>query len=162
MLVFLDTEFTDFMRPDLISIGLVAEDGREFYGERNDYQQEDCSDFVREEVLPLLRRFPDARFSEVKLSFRVREWLTSLGPFTLACDSLYDRDLLINLLEEMPPNLEGWLNLNDYMSTPYRQAESAFHSQGWPWHHALYDAQAMRAGWLAETAHSVATPEANT
>ncbi len=43
MLVFLDTEFTQFHRPDLISIGLVAEDGREFYAERTDYNQDDCS-----------------------------------------------------------------------------------------------------------------------
>lgn len=154
MLVFLDTEFTDFVQMDLISVGLVTEDGREFYGERNDYQQEDCSDFVREAVLPLLLRFPDARFSEVKLSFRLREWLASLGPFTLACDSLYDRDLLIDLLVDMPTNFEGWLNLNDYMSEAYRQAEAAFHDQGRPWHHALYDAQAMLAGWLAATSRN--------
>jgi len=31
MLVFFDTEFTDFVQIDLISIGLVTEDGREFY-----------------------------------------------------------------------------------------------------------------------------------
>jgi len=48
MLVFLDTEFTDFVRPDLISIALVAEDGREFYAERTDYHRDACSDFVRE------------------------------------------------------------------------------------------------------------------
>lgn len=47
MLVFLDTEFTAFVRPDLISIALVAEDGREFYAERTDYYREDCSDFVK-------------------------------------------------------------------------------------------------------------------
>jgi hypothetical protein len=56
MLVFLDTEFTDFVRPELISIALVAEDGREFYAERTDYRHDDCSDFVRETVLPLLGR----------------------------------------------------------------------------------------------------------
>lgn len=28
MLVFLDTEFTDFARPELISLALVAEDGQ--------------------------------------------------------------------------------------------------------------------------------------
>ena len=36
MLVFLDTEFTKFNSPDLISLALVAEDGREFYAERTD------------------------------------------------------------------------------------------------------------------------------
>lgn len=38
MLIFLDTEFTDFARPDLISLALVSEDGREFYAERIDYR----------------------------------------------------------------------------------------------------------------------------
>ena len=63
MLDFLDTEFTDFVRPDLISIALVSEDGREFYAERTDYREDDCSDFVRETVLPLLGGVPDAAFS---------------------------------------------------------------------------------------------------
>jgi len=60
MLVFLDTEFTDFVRPDLISLALVSEDGREFYAERTDYYTTRCSDFVKETVLPLLGRVPDA------------------------------------------------------------------------------------------------------
>ena len=36
----LDTEFTDFVRPGLISIALVAENGREFYAERTDYHRD--------------------------------------------------------------------------------------------------------------------------
>jgi len=60
MLVFLDTEFTQFAAPDLISIALVAEDGREFYGERSDYNRESCSAFVVETVVPLLGRVPGA------------------------------------------------------------------------------------------------------
>ena len=45
MLVFLDTEFTDFIRPDLISIALLSEDGQEFYAERTNYCHADCSDY---------------------------------------------------------------------------------------------------------------------
>ena len=51
MLVFLDTEFTKFNRPDLISIALVSEDGREFYAERTDYRRDECTAFVCETVL---------------------------------------------------------------------------------------------------------------
>lgn len=54
MLIFIDTEFTDFVQIDLISIALVTEDGREFYAERNDYRREDCIDFVRAAVVPML------------------------------------------------------------------------------------------------------------
>lgn len=59
-MVFFDTEFTH-LKPiidesSLISIGLVTEDGkRSFYAEINDsYSLEDCSDFVKQIVLPLL------------------------------------------------------------------------------------------------------------
>jgi hypothetical protein len=50
MLVFLDTEFSDFTRPDLISLALVAEDGREFYAERTDYTATRCTEFVQNGV----------------------------------------------------------------------------------------------------------------
>ena len=50
----------DFARPDLISIALVAEDDREFYAERDDYCDADCSDFARQTVQPLLGRVPGA------------------------------------------------------------------------------------------------------
>lgn len=53
MLVFVDSEFTDFVQMDLISIALVAEDGGAFYAERTDYRRDDCSDFVRAAVLPM-------------------------------------------------------------------------------------------------------------
>ena len=46
MLVFIDTEFTDFVQIDLISIALVSDDGREFYAERTDYCRDDCNDFL--------------------------------------------------------------------------------------------------------------------
>ncbi len=36
MRVFVDCEFTDFIECELISLALVADDGREFYGERSD------------------------------------------------------------------------------------------------------------------------------
>nr|WP_181375057.1 hypothetical protein [Polaromonas sp. W10N] len=67
MLVFLNTEFTDFARPDLISIALVSEDGQEFYAERDDYCHADCSDFVRETVQSLLGRVPGAACSRSEL-----------------------------------------------------------------------------------------------
>ncbi|WP_426356268.1 hypothetical protein ACP26O_00100 [Burkholderia sp. R-40] len=52
MRIFVDTEFTDFIDCDLISIALVAEDGHEFYAERTDFDHHACSAFVREAILP--------------------------------------------------------------------------------------------------------------
>jgi hypothetical protein len=54
MRLFVDTEFTDFINCDLISIALAADDGREFYGERSDYDDASCTAFVREAVIAQL------------------------------------------------------------------------------------------------------------
>lgn len=65
--VYVDTEFTDFLDCELISIGLVADDGREFYGERSDFEQSSCSEFVRAAVLPQLGQYPDRVFTRDSL-----------------------------------------------------------------------------------------------
>lgn len=56
MRLFFDCEFTQLSSAaKLISLALVAENGREFYVELQDtWQAEDCSDFVKEIVLPQL------------------------------------------------------------------------------------------------------------
>lgn len=56
MRLFLDCEFTQLTAAaKLISLALVAEDGREFYVELLDtWQIEDCSNFVVDVVLPQL------------------------------------------------------------------------------------------------------------
>lgn len=58
--VFLDTEFTEFEQPKLISIALVTEDNqRSFYAELTaTYTVDDCSEFVVVVVLPLLDAKP--------------------------------------------------------------------------------------------------------
>lgn len=59
MLIFIDTEFTDFKSAELISLGLVTEDCRhEFYAELP-INQARCSDFVLRNVLLQLRKVPD-------------------------------------------------------------------------------------------------------
>ena len=91
MLTFLDTEFTKFNRPDLISIAMVSEDGREFYAERTDYRRDECTAFVCETVLPLLGRVPGAACSRPELTSRVRKWFEALPePAIIVFD--YERD----------------------------------------------------------------------
>lgn len=54
---FFDTEFIERGREfplTLISIGLVGEDGLEFYGESSEFNADDCNPWVRENVLPHL------------------------------------------------------------------------------------------------------------
>lgn len=56
MRLFLDCEFTQLsQQAKLISLALVAENGREFYVEVVDaWREVDCSDFVKQIVLPQL------------------------------------------------------------------------------------------------------------
>ena len=116
MLVFLDTEFTDFAKHGLISLALVAEDGREFYAERADYRREDCSDFVRQEVLPVLGRVPGAACTQAELTERLRTWFERLPePATLVFDFEGDWLLLADAWlgeshRQAPPNVGGKLH----------------------------------------------------
>lgn len=72
MRVFLDTEFTGLSSdPRLLSIGLVAENGAEFYIELTDgWSEENCSAWVREHVIPLLGK--GARCTRREVGRRIR------------------------------------------------------------------------------------------
>lgn len=52
MKVFFDTEFTGLHKDTtLISIGLVAENGKQFYAEFTDFDESQCNDWIEENVL---------------------------------------------------------------------------------------------------------------
>lgn len=58
MRYFYDTEFIeDGKTIDLISIGIVAEDGREYYAQNHDCRYDDASDWVWRNVYPHLHHF---------------------------------------------------------------------------------------------------------
>lgn len=153
MLVFCDTEFTDFLDFELISIGLVSEDGRhELYLEVQAIDRQKCNAFVQAAVLPQLGQVTDAVVGKDKLADRLREWFSAL-PYEvmLACDSPHDRDQLSDVLDgEWPANIAGWLTLQPAAAQPiFNEAVTQYHAAGHPWHHALHDAHALRAGWQA-------------
>lgn len=155
MLIFLDTEFTDFMDCDLISIGMVSQDGRHvFYAERSDYRKDWESNFVRTEVLPHLGRHPASVCTGDELTRRLWIWFGTLPrQVQIACDSTRDQVLLWKALDQsLPRNLDktrfDLASLID--TTVFHQAVCQYHAQGdRPWHHALHDAHAHRAGWMA-------------
>jgi hypothetical protein len=156
MLLFLDTEFTTFLDPEmeLLSIGLVSEDGQhQFYGERSDVPEERCSDFVREAVLPLMERKPPVACDWATLRDRLRAFIDQLPELaTVACDSWFDFDLMRWLLGETWPERLGptRLDLGPWtMTGVFAEGQAAFHESGFPYHHALNDARGLRAGYLA-------------
>lgn len=156
MLVFLDTEFTDFTSPDLISLALVAEDGREFYAELDDYQRGNCNDFVRKNVVPLLNRVPGATCNRAELTRRLRAWFDSLPEkTTIIYDFAGDWQLLSKAMfsqQQLPPiNFGEPLHLDSHTITHpvFEQALNFTYTQDWPPHHALADARALMAGYRA-------------
>lgn len=155
VLIFLDTEYTDEHRRELVSIGMVSEDGQHsIYLECADYSPELCSKFMRRHVMPHLGRERSRICTQSQLAQRLRDWFRTLPrSVQLASDSTIDRDLLLNVMGGVNP---GNVNSARYDLRPlidttvFHRAVEQYHQQSdHPWHHALHDARAHRAGWLA-------------
>lgn len=117
MLVFLDTEFTNFHRPNLLSIGMVSLAGAEFYCEL-DIESLDgrlllvgASEFVRgPDVLGQWGKVPGATCSAQEMGGRAGQWLLDQAdlseaagathPLVIASDYDGDFELLQRVLQE--------------------------------------------------------------
>lgn len=155
MFLFLDTEFTGFHQPELISIGLVSECGRhEFYAERNDFDLAKCNDFVRSTVLPKLEKAE--AMDQAKLTDTLLAWLDRLraldaGEMVLV---LYDFNTDFELLAHalggvLPVWLEGTNVANEVNSITWARDDLEGAANA---HHALHDARELRVDWLATRA----------
>ena len=167
-LVFLDTEFTQIQRPDLISVGLVGERGHEFYAELTDFPYDRCSEFVRAEILPLFGRVAGASCSKSEPASRLREWFDPLGePAVVIFDYDGDWELLKLAFRFDGGNVPASIDTTVYLSgrivthPTYQDAFNRSLSEAWPRHHALADACGIRAGYYAwDTANKDALDEA--
>lgn len=135
--LYLDTEFTS-LNPftyGLVSLALVAADGRELYFELLDgWQTDECSEFVREVVLPQLD-LPRYGLTTLQAQAALASFLKEVGQGEILSDALkWDWPLLVQLLgksglpegivcSDIPGDLE--LSLED------------------PPHHALHDARLL-------------------
>lgn len=143
--VFIDTEFTDFIDTHLISIGMAAESGKEFYAEVP-YPDKSCSAFVREAVIPLLGRIPDAFCMAEDLYAKMIAWLKFVRRGTedieICFDYQTDWDLFADVLDyRIPP----WCHARRIRESIDELLRYEFHKKNdLPEHHALYDAMANR------------------
>jgi hypothetical protein len=143
--VFLDTEFTDFIDPHLISMGMAAESGEKFYAEVP-YPDKECSAFVREAVIPLLGRLPNAACSLDDLGTKIIAWLETIKPVDeevqICVDYQTDWDLFVDVLDyRVPP----WCRQRMIAQNISEDLCYEFHKKNkLPEHHALYDALANR------------------
>lgn len=151
MRIFLDTEFTDFIDCELISIGAVDENGREFYAEVTDFRRDACSSFVHEVVIPLLGQYP-ASYVNTKQQV-AEEFYQWLQPYResgciISVDYHTDWDLTLDLLS-MVSNADInfvrgqmiWTDLDQ------QRIEQYWTETGLPQHMALYDARGNRIGY---------------
>jgi len=145
MLIFIDTEFTNFPNPgtcELISIGLAVDTKQTFYGERSDFNRAYCSDFVNTVVISQLGKRPECVYTAAELAVAVRDWLNQFRGeecVYIAYDYILDKELLWELLGGDVPD---WLQAKDVW---HQIDEFAFETHmrdlfdGYQ-HHALNDA----------------------
>ena len=160
MKIFFDTEFTDLsMDPRLISIGLISEDGREFYAELSDtYEPKDCSAFTQEAVLPLLAG-GEALMPMHKQTLHLGNWLDGFEqPVMLVTDSTtWDWSWIQEIFCDpgtWPANVSSKpLSLYNLVDSPFlQQTEQQIienHIPKFRVHHALDDAKINRLIWQA-------------
>lgn len=170
--VFFDTEFTSLLDPHLLSVGMVALDGREHYAEldmegalgrtRLAITPRD----VRENIFDKFGAMPAAKCdSEWTLGHRVGCWLLDVaeadpgGRIELLYDYSVDYELLVGALEEcnLWPKVRviaREANIGGKTGTlgPELASEATFRAlrRRTPplfRHHALADALALRASW---------------
>lgn len=110
MNIFFDTEFTGLhQKTTLISIGLVTEDDKTFYAECTDYDRDQCTDWIKDNVISNLTLQDWDAHTETSRNFgsdgnavsfkgnlnqvakALREWLEPLGDIRVWSDCLaYD------------------------------------------------------------------------
>ncbi|AKU11645.1 hypothetical protein AzCIB_1749 [Azoarcus sp. CIB] len=161
MLIYVDTEFTAFEQPRLISIGLVAEDGYHWLYSEIDgaHWYKYASEFVLADVVPRMNS-PHYGEEPAQAAARIREWATKLPEEgVIACDSDYDWTLLRKLMLENG----GWpAQFADYCCpiapTPQMQADQEYFFAQYALmrHHALHDARALRYAHAAAKAAAAA------
>lgn len=172
MRYFLDTEFIeDGHCVDLLSVGIVAEDGREFYAENQECDLSLANDWVKENVIPhLWHRQADKReynawlrdggqggvftremlWREVNSFCSVREY--GRPEFWTDCGA-FDYVALSNLFGGMAHWPDGWpYYFNDLMQWA-DQLGASLMPQFTMQHHALEDARHNRKNWEMLNAH---------
>lgn len=144
MRIFIDTEFTDFRFANLISIGLVDENDRTFYAEFTDYNKNLCSDFVNETVIPLLGKTPNTIVgNKDEIASELISWLSEYNNPVVCADFSGDIILLFELLDNS-------INFEFQHIIPNQEMMEEFTlKNGYPLHHALYDAMRNKYGFIA-------------
>ena len=156
MKVFFDTEFTGLhQNTTLISIGLVDENGREFYAELIDYDQTQVDDWLQDNVIANLNG--KNRSTTEQLRYDLAEWLSAYDKVEMWSDCLsYDWVLFNNIwghafdipknVYYIPFDICTMMKLKG-VDPDINREEYAFNAvpETAQKHNALWDAQVIRA-----------------
>ncbi len=140
-----DTEFIeDGKTIDLLSIGIVAEDGREMYLEIGEADWSKASPWVKENVLVHMGKGPTVGREEAKL--RVLDFVGTDKPEIWAYYADYDWVALCQLFGTMMDLPKGWpMYCRDLKQLA---GDLKLPEQGKGEHHALADAKWTRDAWI--------------
>lgn len=162
-ILFLDTEFTDLAKPSVLSLGIVCDDGREFYAELSGKSHlKGASEFVYDTVVTQFGLMPVRAKSKTELGRLVGEWLVALGEASLLV--CYDYSADMDLLERALTDAGFWDRLKSVIVSQHvgyligepvveRAMDVSWRASlagnGIDRHHALADARALREGYVA-------------
>lgn len=149
MKYFIDTEFSEDGRTiDLISIGIVSEDGREYYAESIESDLLGANDWVKENVIPKLGpvskwKYRDQIAQEILAFTQYPETPEFWGYYAdydwVALCQLYGP--MVELPEKWPKFCNDLKQLCDSLGNPRLPAADDEH-------HALTDARWNREAWI--------------
>lgn len=145
--IWFDTEFIEDGRTiDLISIGMVREDGQYLYLENSECDVSCASDLVRENVLPHLRG-GGAQMARSEIAEAVRKFAGEHPEFW-AYYADYDWVALCQLFGTMMQLPKGWpMFCLDIMQEAHRLGNPELPSIGKDEHNALADAKWNQSAW---------------
>lgn len=146
MRIWFDTEFIEDGRTiDLLSIGMVREDGATYYAECAEADHRRASPWVRENVLPLLRG--GRRLQRAEIADDVRAF-AGPAPEFWAYYADYDWVALCQLFGAMVDLPPGWPRYcRDVKQMCADLGDPDLPEQGAVEHHALTDALWVRGAW---------------
>jgi hypothetical protein len=141
-----DTEFIeDGHTIDLISIGIVAEDGRELYLESREVNLDRASSWVKENVIPHLT---GDRWDRVAMRTSILNFIGTDNPEIWAYYADYDWVALCQLFGTMMDLPDGWpMYCRDVKQLCDSLGNPPLPKQDSAEHHALADARWTRAAW---------------
>lgn len=147
--VFIDTEFTDFINPEMISLGMVADTPTDELYLEFWYPKHEASDFVKQHIVPLLWHTPDvdtAGKNSREIRERIVDWFDKIRDgkgVTVCFDYGTDWDLFVRAMDNDVPDFvkPKRIGANNFKR---EDAEQYLRDCGLPRHHALYDARSNK------------------